>query len=59
MSIGEAPPFACQPVDVRCLDLRGTVAADVSVADVVGQDDDDVWSILRCFFLSCVVRGYC
>ena len=35
-------PFSGQPVDVRRLDLRRAVAAEIAVAEVVGEDDDDV-----------------
>ena len=42
MSIGEAAPFAGQPIEIRCFDLRRSIAAEVAVADVIGQNNDDV-----------------
>ena len=39
---GEAQALRGQPVHVRGLDPRGAVAAEVAVAEVVGQDEDDV-----------------
>jgi hypothetical protein len=42
MGIGASHPFARKPVDVWRLDLRRAVAAQVTIPEVVGQDDDDV-----------------
>ena len=42
MRIGEAQPFLGEPVDVRRLDVGGAVAAHIAVADIVGEDVDDV-----------------
>ena len=35
-------PVGGEPVEVRRLDLRVAEAAEVAVAEVVGQEDDDV-----------------
>ena len=43
MSIGEPHALPRQPVNVRRLDLGGTITTDIPVAEVVGHDDDDVW----------------
>ena len=47
--VGEPGALGGEPVDVRCLDLlearalvRGPIAPDVVVAEVIGEDDDDV-----------------
>ena len=42
MRLGEPHPFPRQPVDIRRPDLRRAIAADIAVAQVVGEDDDDV-----------------
>ena len=42
--LGERGSGACQPVDVGCLDVLVSVASQVSVAHVVGQDEHDVGS---------------
>ena len=40
--LGESHPFPRQPVDVRRPDLRRAIAADIAVAEVVGENNDDV-----------------
>jgi hypothetical protein len=42
VGVGEPPAVFSEPVDVRRRDELGPVAAEVAVADVVGQDDHDV-----------------
>jgi len=43
MSIGEADAFAGEPVEVRRGDFGiGIEAADVAVAEIIGEDKDDV-----------------
>ena len=42
MRVGEMQAFAREPVQVWRLDVLGTVATDVTVADIVGHDDDYV-----------------
>jgi hypothetical protein len=42
VSIGEAPPFVGKPVDVRRRHLRRSVATDIAMAKIVGEDEDDV-----------------
>src|SRR6476646_8368542 len=42
MSIGEANAAARNAVYVRSMDSRGAVATDVSIAEVVGIDQDNV-----------------
>ena len=51
MEVGEFETFCCHAVDVGGVYFCGTVAADVAVAHVVHEDEDDVWflggSVLR------------
>ena len=42
MRVGEPHALAREPVDVRRFDFRRAVATDIPVAEVVGEDDDDV-----------------
>jgi hypothetical protein len=43
LGVGEAQPFAGEPVDVRRGDFGyGVVTADIPVAEVIGEDEDDV-----------------
>lgn len=42
MSIGEAQPLGREPVEVRGSDFSRPVAADITVAEVVGIKDDDI-----------------
>ena len=42
VGVGEADAFAGELIDVRRLDLGRAIAAEIAVADVVGQDEDDV-----------------
>ena len=42
VGVREPHPFTSQPVDARRGDLRGAVATDVAVTQVVGENDDDV-----------------
>ena len=44
MPVGEPDPFGGEPVDVGGLDVLRlrAVTADIPVAEVVGQEDDDV-----------------
>ena len=42
IEVGELHPVLCQAVDVRRLDVLRPVAADVGLADVVGDDEHDV-----------------
>src|SRR5262249_55511363 len=44
--VGEPQPVPGEPVEPRRLDLA-TVAADVGIAQVVGQDDDDIGLLVR------------
>ena len=44
MRVGEADALLRQPVHVRRLDPRGPVAAEIAVADVVRQNEDDIGS---------------
>ena len=50
MEIGKPDPFGRQLVDMRRLDFRCAVTADIRVAHVVHQDENHVWT-QRCFFL--------
>ena len=47
MEIGEPPPLAGEPVEVRCLKALGAEAADVAVSLIVGEDDDDIGRPVR------------
>jgi hypothetical protein len=53
MCIGEPDPLVCQPIKVRCGDFGfRIVAADIPIAEIIGEDDDDVgfrllWRISR------------
>jgi hypothetical protein len=40
-------PFGGEAVDVRGADLLLAVAAEVGVAEFVGEDEDDVWLAAR------------
>ncbi len=42
IGLHEAQTLGCEAVDVRRLVVRPAVAADVGVAEVVGQQEDDV-----------------
>ena len=42
MGVGESHPFLRQPIHVRRLDLRRTIAAEIAIADVVAENEDDV-----------------
>ncbi len=43
MGVGEAHPLRRKAVDVRCGDLPGPIEAmDITIAQVVGQDVDDI-----------------
>ena len=42
VEVGEPPPLAREPVEVRRGEPGGTIAADVGISQVVGEDDDDV-----------------
>ena len=42
--VGETNALAMELVEVRCLDHGVAVAAELAVALVVGQDEDDVGS---------------
>ena len=42
MEIGEADSFGGELVDVGSCDFLCAVAADVGVAEVIGEDEDDV-----------------
>ena len=55
MRVGEPHAVAGEPVKVRRLDLRRTVASDVAVAKIIREDDDDVR--LAGFTISGVQRG--
>ncbi len=41
--LGELHSFGCQLVDVGRFDFLLPVAADFGVAEVVGEEIDDVW----------------
>ena len=47
VTVGEPQSLLRQPVDVRRLDPRRPVAADVAIAEVVGINQDDVGSLGR------------
>ena len=47
MRVGEAAALAREPVEVRRLRVLRAVAAEVAVADVVGEDEDDIRPIDR------------
>jgi hypothetical protein len=42
MTVFKALAFGGESVDVRCLDLGGSITTRISRADVVCKDDDDV-----------------
>ena len=42
----EPPPFGGHPVDVRRFDLFLPVTAYVTVAQIVGHNEDDVWFLI-------------
>ena len=42
VGLGEAQPLRRQLVDVRRGDVFSAVAAEVTVAEIIGQDEDDV-----------------
>ena len=44
MGVGESPPLAGKPIDIRCLDPRSAVAAEVTITEIVGENEDDVVS---------------
>ena len=45
MCVGETYALTCEPVDIRSLDILGSVASKVAIAEVVGKDDDDVGAV--------------
>ena len=47
MSIRESHPLMGQPVDIRGLHFGGPITAEVAVAQIVGEDKDDVGLWLR------------
>ena len=47
MEIGEPPPFAGEPVEVRRLETLGAEAADVAISLIVREDDDDIGRPVR------------
>ncbi len=40
--VGEPQPLRGKPIDVRRLDLRRAIAAEVAIADIVGQNEEDI-----------------
>ncbi len=42
IGLRKAHPFRGDPVEVRCLHLPGAITAEIAVAEVVGQDQQDV-----------------
>ena len=40
---GEARALSGEAIDVRRLDILGSVAAEVAVAEVIGEDENNVW----------------
>ena len=55
MRVGEPHAVAGEPVNVRRLYLRRTVASDIAVAKIIREDDNDVR--LAWFTISGVQRG--
>ena len=46
MRIGEANALACEPVEMRRGHLAlSVVAAHIAVAEIVGEDEQDVWLV--------------
>ena len=46
MGIGEANTLLRQLIHIRCLYVLGTITSQVAVAEVIGEDDDDVRFLL-------------
>ena len=46
MGIGEANALLGKFIYVRCLYVLGTITSQVAVAEVIGEDDDDVRFLL-------------
>lgn len=42
VEIGKAKPLGGHAIEMGCPDRRGAVAAEIAVAEVIGEDDDDV-----------------
>ena len=42
MGVGKSHPFLREPIDVRRFNLRRTIAAEISIADVVTENEDDI-----------------
>jgi hypothetical protein len=42
ISIGEANAVLCDTVDVRCRDILAPLKAEIAVAEIVSDDDDNV-----------------
>ena len=47
MTIGESDTLLGDAIDVRRLDLLRSVATDITVTHMIGEDEDDVWFV--CF----------
>ena len=45
MCVGETYALTCEPVDIRSLDVLGSVASEVAIAEVVGKNYDYIRAI--------------
>ncbi len=43
VEVGELSPFGCQLINVRRLDRLGSETTEVTIALVIGKDNDEVW----------------
>jgi hypothetical protein len=41
--LGQTHAFRCHAVEVRCLDDFLPVATEIAGAEVIGEDENDVW----------------
>ena len=46
IALGEAQPFTCEPIDVGRLVVLAALACEIGPAEVVDEDEDDVWFVL-------------
>ena len=50
VALGEAQPFGGKPIDVRSLDFHLPVAAEIAVAEIIGEDKNDIRLVLSLEF---------
>jgi len=47
VALGEANAFGGEAIDVRGFDFRLAVAAQIAIAQIIGEDEDNVWPLRR------------